>query len=366
MRIGFDAKRAFQNFTGLGNYSRFIIQSLLDSPSEHEYFAYTPKLNEKVHFSNRLRIALPQTAMPKSLWRSWGINQQLKKDHIDIFHGLSNELPWQIQQSGIKSVVTIHDLIFMRYPELYPMIDRWIYRRKFKAACEQADCIIAISQQTKQDIVEMLQISPSKIEVVYQDCDPAFRKKLPSEHISAVRKKYQLNKPYILCVATIAERKNQLTLVKAFEALHNSEIELVLVGGKSSYQSQIEEYIRQKNLTGVHIINGVPFSDLPALYQGSSLSVYPSIFEGFGIPIVEALHSGVPVIGATGSCLEEAGGQGGIYVNPYDIQDLAHQIQRVLSDSELSHSVVQVGQKHIAKFSSTEIAKELEKIYKKI
>lgn len=366
MRIGFDAKRAFQNFTGLGNYSRFIIQSLLASPSQHEYFAYTPKLNSKVQFDERLHIELPQTSMPKPLWRSWGINQQLKKDNIDIFHGLSNELPWQIQNTGIKTVVTIHDLIFIRYPELYPTIDRWIYKQKFKSACEKADCVVAISQQTKDDIVDMLHINPSKIEVVYQDCDIAFRNKLSTEQLSAVTQKYNLHKPYILCVATIADRKNQLTLVKAFEELQNSDVDLVLVGGKSAYQNQIEDYIRQKHLKGVHIINGVPFADLPALYQNATLTVYPSIFEGFGIPIVEALHSGVPVIAATGSCLEEAGGNGAIYVNPYDIQALATQINRVLGDYSLQKDLVTKGQVYVKRFSSEEIAQDLEKIYQKI
>jgi glycosyltransferase involved in cell wall biosynthesis len=120
--------------------------------------------------------------------------------------------------------------------------------------------------------------------------------------------------------------------VKAFEELQNKDVDLVLVGGKSAYQNQIEDYIQQKNIKGIHIINGVPFADLPALYQNATLTVYPSIFEGFGIPIVEALHSGIPVIAATGSCLEEAGGNGAIYVNPYDVRGMADEIKRVLSN----------------------------------
>jgi glycosyltransferase involved in cell wall biosynthesis len=149
-------------------------------------------------------------------------------------------------KTGIKTVVTIHDLIFIRYPELYPTIDRWIYKQKFKSACEKADCVVAISEQTKNDIVDMLHINPSKIEVVYQDCDVAFKNQLSTAQLSAVSQKYHLDKPYILCVATIADRKNQLTLVKAFEELQNKDVDLVLVGGKSAYQNQIEDYIQQK------------------------------------------------------------------------------------------------------------------------
>ena len=170
---------------------------------------------------------------------------------------------------------------------------------------------------------------------IYQDSDDIFKTKLEEEQIDSSKVKYDIQKKYLLCVATIAERKNQLMLIKAFHKLHLTDYELVLVGGKSDYQKQIESYIQEHSLPNIKIFNKVPFADLPALYQGSSLFVYPSFFEGFGIPILEALHSGIPVIAATGSCLEEAGGKGALYANPDDLNDLSSKILQVLSNKSL-------------------------------
>ena len=360
MKIGFDAKRAFHNNTGLGNYSRFVMEALLKYFPKNEYFAYSPKLSNR---ENGIKGITPKN---KFLWRSWFIKNDLQRDNIQIYHGLSNELPFGKMPSGIKTVVTIHDLIFERYPKLYPFFDTLIYKIKFRKACKNADAVVAVSEQTKQDIIDFYGINSEKIHVIYQDCDVAFQEKMHLEHIENVKSKYQIKKKYILSVGSIIERKNQASLVAAFHELNLSNYELILVGGHSKYQDEIEKYIKENNIKNVNILNKVPFKDLPALYQGAALFVYPSFFEGFGIPIVEALHSGIPVVAATGSCLEEAGGEGALYANPLDYNDLADKILQVLVNKDLRKQLIVAGQKHVMQFSAECIAGKFNELYQKL
>jgi glycosyltransferase involved in cell wall biosynthesis len=360
MKIGFDAKRAFHNNTGLGNYSRFIIEALLKYFPKNEYFAYSPKN------SNReigIKGIIPKN---KFLWRSWLIKNDLRREGIQIYHGLSNELPFGKMPSEIKTVVTIHDLIFERYPKFYPFFDTLIYKIKFRKACRKADAVVAVSEQTKRDIINFYGINSEKIHVIYQDCDVAFQEKFSREHIENIKAKYQIKKKYILSVGTIIERKNQASLVAAFHQLNLSNYELILVGGHSKYQDQIERYIKENSIQNVKILNKVPFQDLPAIYQGSELFVYPSFFEGFGIPIVEALHSGVPVVAATGSCLEEAGGEGALYANPLDMNDLADKIMQILVNKDLQNQLIMAGREHIKQFSAKRVASQLNELYTSI
>ena len=177
MKIGFDAKRLFNNYTGLGNYSRTLVKNYAQS-STNSINLYTTHSNnnketEIFYDENKFFLHITKSLI-KSLWRSCGIVKQLKKDKIKIFHGLSNELPIGIKNSGVKSIVTIHDLIFKIYPKTYPLFDRFIYDFKFKHACKTADKIIAISEQTKKDIIRFYNIPENKIEVVYQSCNDLF------------------------------------------------------------------------------------------------------------------------------------------------------------------------------------------------
>jgi len=381
MRIGFDAKRAFNNRTGLGNYSRFVLNALQHFASHHQYLAYTPQLKAGLfdEFPEK-SIRLPdfKNKLYGAWWRSYGIKKNLVQDGVQVYHGLSNELPNGLSAAGIKSVVTIHDLIFLRYPELYAAIDRSFYRQKFRKACAEADVIVAVSEQTKRDIIEFYGTSPEKIKVVYQDCHEVFHTPQASQvlkrgrpvlgaqpwEVSPLLHKYHIGKPYILSVGTIEARKNQLHLVKAFHAAQLPDAELVLVGGQTNYQREIEVYIVQHQLaTKVKILNSVPFADLPALYQSARVFAYPSFFEGFGIPIVEALHSSVPVVAATGSCLEEAGGKGSLYIDPNNVNAFAQTLTLLWQDEALRKSLITEGQKHVKGFAAEKIAKELTEIY---
>lgn len=375
MRIGFDGKRAVQNFTGLGNYSRYIVDILCQFGPENEYVLYAPKKRENKRLDKltkqyqQLQLSYPTTSSWKkfsSLWRVWGVTRQLEKEKIDIFHGLSNELPLNIHQSEVKSIVTIHDLIFLRYPQYYHSIDRKIYTYKFRKACENADKIIAISECTKRDIIEFFRIPADKIEVVYQGCDPSFIHPVAEEKKREVRAKYQLPDHYILNVGSIEERKNALSAVQALMMLPE-QIHLVIVGRHTEYIDKVEHFIKENKLEErVHIISNVPFDDLPAFYQLAEIFVYPSRFEGFGIPIIEALYSGIPVVAATGSCLEEAGGPDSIYVHPDDIKGMADAFKQIYTDPERKKNMIEKGHSFAKRFSEEKQAEEILNIYKKL
>lgn len=371
-RIGFDAKRAAQNRTGLGNYSRFVIEMLLKYAPGNEYLFYIPseRKNKLLNIdAPNVKNVYPQSVWKKlaSIWRVWGIKRDIRRDSIDLFHGLSNELPLNIhKQDRARSIVTIHDLIFLKFPEYYKPIDRWIYNFKFRRACINADRIIAVSECTKRDIISCYGIAEDKIDVVYQGCDELFANVAPEEKKSEVRMKYGLPEKYILYLGSIEERKNLLQLAKALNHL-KSDISVVAVGKRTPYAKLVDDYVQQNNLSDrFMMIHNAPFADLPSLYQMSSVFVYTSFYEGFGIPILEALNSGVPVIAATGSCLEEAGGEGTIYVSPTDEKELAARLDEVLNDEALRSTMIEKGKEYASRFTMDKLVGSLLDVYGKV
>jgi glycosyltransferase involved in cell wall biosynthesis len=370
MRIGFDAKRAVQNNTGLGNYSRYVIEILSKYCPDNSYILFAPRRKANSRLETILSRANVSFIFPRgifrrlsSLWRTFGMTVDIRKQNLAVYHGLSGELPVGIRKTGVKSVVTVHDLIFLRYPEYYRPADRLIYRLKFKAACQKADRIIAVSECTKRDIVSFFHIPEEKIAVVYQGCHPACSAGVPEEGKKAVVEKYGLPSRFLLNVGSIEARKNLLLAVRALKSLPG-DVHLVAVGKPTPYQQEVEKYAAKSGLSPrLHLLNSVAFDDLPAIYRLASVFVYPSFFEGFGIPVIEALSSGIPVIAATGSCLEEAGGPGSIYVNPNDEAELSKQIAGILSSRELSGKMSETGKEYVKRFSEKNIAAEIMKIY---
>lgn len=361
MRIGFDAKRIFNNFTGLGNYSRFVIDGLTQFYPDNEYILYTPKIRQHPEVQKYLGLNVRQPGKSKigSLWRTFSIVDDVRNDKLDVYHGLTNELPRR-RMPGVKAVLTVHDLIFMRFPEYYGIIDVNIYKWKLKNACANADVIVAVSRQTASDVNEFLGVDESKLRVVYQGCHPSFYNKVSTEE---ARKKYDLPGEYLLFVGTLEKRKNAGLILKALARMKNN-IPVVLVGKPTKYIADLEGIIKQHNLRSrVKFIHNAAFADLPAIYQGASLFVYPSVFEGFGIPIVEAIASGVPVITSNGSCFSEAGGPDCIYVNPSNPEELADKITMVLDNPGLRTTMVDGSRAYITRFEPSVIAGELMKVY---
>ena len=371
MKIGYDAKRAFLNNTGLGNYSRWLIGNLAKHYPENEYFLYTPKVKDgnRLGFLNNsasIKTVTPRNSLFTSWWRTKSIVADLQRDGINLYHGLSHELPVGIKKSGIKTVVTIHDLIFMHFPDQFGWVSRRIYAIKVKYACRIADKIIAISQKTKDDLVKYLDINPAKIEVIYQGIDPAFSIKQSIEKKETVKAKYKLPDSFLLSVGTIEIRKNLLLMVKAL-ALLKSNIPLVVIGRPTKYIDQVKEFIAANKLGDrVIFLHHVQFDELPAIYQTASIFVYPSLYEGFGIPVLEAVSSKIPVIAATGSSLEEAGGPGSIYIDPQDEKELAEKIESLLENETLKQKMITEGVEYSKKFNDDKLAEQLMYLYKTV
>ena len=377
MRIGFDAKRAAQNRTGLGNYSRFVVRILSQQETGNEYHLYIPNPKRTPYLTDiptlkQLKLHFPKSWLwckLRSIWRVWGVTDDIKSDEIDIYHGLSNELPFNISNSGTKSIVTIHDLIFKRYPQYYKWIDRKIYDYKFRRACVKADHIIAVSDFTKRDIMHYYGIDAEKISVVYQGCDPVFGQEIAEEKLKEVAKRYNLPKRYLLYVGSIEERKNLLLAIKALSQI-DEHITLVAVGKKTKYVERLKTYMKQCGKQGLEsnviFLHNVPFADLPAIYKLATTFVYPSRIEGFGIPLLEAISAGIPTIGCTGSCLEEAGGNGSIYVAPDDEKAMAEAIVNTFHDTELRERMITAGREYASTFSDERLSQGVMNIYKKV
>ncbi len=371
IKIGFDAKRLFNNFTGLGNYSRTLVQNLNTFFPKNQYYLFTPKTQHKPDtqsFLNKPYNIIKPTWQPKSIWRSIACTKQINKLNLQIYHGLSHELPIGIKKTGAKSLVTIHDLIYKTYPNDFKAVDRKIYDYKFRYACENADKIIAISKSTKTDLETIYNIPSEKIEVVYQSCHQNFKTLLNTAQIIAILSQYKLPNKYMLYVGSIIERKNLLGIVKALKKIKGQiKIPLVVVGKGKAYQLKVQKYVTENNLEKQVIFTShISYFDLPAIYQNASLFIYPSNYEGFGIPIIEALWSKTPVITSNISSLPEAAGPGAFYCNPNDENTIANGIIKIIDNADYSTQLITNGFEHVRQFENDINTEKMMQVYKSL
>jgi glycosyltransferase involved in cell wall biosynthesis len=375
MKIGFDAKRITHNSTGLGNYCRTLVNELKQCLThDDQLLLYSPdkgrdELRALVTEDRRTKYVFPKGLVfgfERALWRSDGIVKDLKHDDIDIYHGMTGELPKGIHKSGIATVVTIHDLIFMRHPEYYSKIDAWLYAKKFRRTCGEADHFIAISECTKRDIIQLGHVDERKISVIYQSCDPRYGTPLNEQQLQAARLNCGLPKRYVLSVGTIEERKNIALAVKALRMLPD-DVHFVAVGRQTRYAAQVLALAEEMGIERrVHLLSGMSDEQLQAIYQLAEVFVYPSRYEGFGIPIIEAIQCGLPVVAATGSCLEEAGGPDTLYVQPDDVEGMAQAIRKQIPGTEGREERIRRSREYVKRFEGNNVAQQVAAIYQKV
>lgn len=381
MKIGFDAKRAFHNRTGLGHYSRTLIRSLATYFPAHQYFLFNPKPSSAFRFADdNIREIRPTGIFQKtfsSFWRSSGVKKDLEELGIDLYHGLSHEIPIGISHTKTRSVVTIHDLIHERFPEQYSAVDVKIYQRKFRYACAHADHIIAISEQTKKDIVEFYHTPEERITVCYQSCNPAFGQPVMEVARKKICEIYGLPEKFFLYVGSIVERKNLLNICKAMFLLrYELDLPLVVIGEGGKYKQQVKDFIRQHGLESrILFLSDTAVArqsadyqsaaDFPAIYQSATALIYPSFFEGFGIPVLEALWSRIPVITSNRSSLPEAGGPGAHYIDPHHAEEIAAAMKRIYQDQEYAAGLAAKGWDYAQRFSQQSCAADVMAVYEK-
>ncbi len=368
LKIGFDAKRLFGNFTGLGNYSRTLVSSLQKLNPKEEFHLYSPKAKETPETTQFLDPKNFQVHSSSQLmWRERFILKDLKRDDVQLYHGLSHEIPLGIQHTKIKSVVTIHDLIFKVYPNTYKYLDTKIYDFKFRYACENADKIIAISESTKNDIIKFYNIPSEKIEVIYQSCNPLFYNLQSEESVKKVIDEHQLPKDFYLYVGSIIERKNLLNIIKAYELLDYSlKIPLVIIGRGKEYKEKVKKYIQSKGLEKhfIWLENLTDNHQLQAIYQQAKIFLYPSVYEGFGIPVAEALLSKTSVITSNVSSLPEAGGEYTECIDPQNIEEIKASISKIMTDNNHRDLMIEQGYQYaINTFSQEKISKQVMNLY---
>jgi len=365
--VGFDAKRVVRNGTGLGAYGRNLVNDLAALYPHMQLLLYAPDegredLARQVKSAQNLCMVYPKgakNALQKAAWRSRGVVKDLLRDGVNVFHGLSGELPKGVKAAGIDTVVTIHDLIFMRHPEFYHWWDALIYRWKFRQTLKEAHRIIAISECTKRDIVKFGHYPEDRISVIYQSCDTRFRELATPEQLREVSERYALPTRFVLNVGTIEARKNVLLAAKALKDVPK-EVHLVVLGRPTPYINKVKSWVAHNGLSArVHFLHNVPNEDLPAIYQQAEVFAYPSRYEGFGIPIIEAIQSGLPVVACTGSCLEEAGGPHNLYVAPNDHKGMAKAINARLKGQAGRDESISQSMTYVQRFENKNVAEQV-------
>jgi glycosyltransferase involved in cell wall biosynthesis len=358
MLIGIDASRATASErTGTENYSLFLIRALLELDQRNQYRLYLNGPPSPDLFPVAENVELRWMPFPR-LWTHVRLSLEMAVRSPDVLFVPAHVLPAVHPR---RSVVTIHDLGYLRYPEAHTRWSRWYLRWSTCYNARSAATVMVDSRATLQDLVKHCGTSPDKTHIVHPGCDPAFAEVRDEARVAEVCTHYGVQLPYLLFVGTLQPRKNLKVLLEAFSALvsHDAATHLALVGRKGWLYEPLFAQVRQLGLEHrVHFTGYVPQADLPAVISGAHAFVLPSLYEGFGLPVLEALACGTPVICSNVSSLPEVAGDAAILIDPHDTAQLTQAMQRVLENAELRREMALKGLRQARRFSWERCARE--------
>ena len=369
MRIGIDYTAAARQRGGIGRYTRELVSALLalesgaEDPYRYVIFAATgglksatwsPKTGPRV----RLRTVPLTDDWLARLWHRLRLPIPVETitGALDVFYSPDFVLPPTCRTT--RTLLTVHDLSFLHYPEAFvPSLRRYL-ERVVPRSVSRADLVLADSAHTRTDIVSLLGGSPDKIQVLYSGVNARFRPEPDPGEDERLRDRYNLgDRPYVLSVGTLQPRKNYVRLIRAFAEL-TPETQLVIAGGRGwLYEDIFAE--AEKHSDRVRVLGFVDEADLPALYRSAALFSFPSLYEGFGLPVLESMACGVPVVFSNASSLPEVAGDAALLVDPLDIGDLAEAMGRALEDSNLRREMVARGIAQASRFTWEQAARQL-------
>lgn len=323
LHIGFDAKRAFNNSTGLGVYSRRLISDLHSSYPMHTYSLFTTKSSSLCELKPGMKLITP-TTRNFMFWRQWGIVNEPSFQTLDIYHGLSNEIPFRLRK-GVRYVCTVHDLIWLKFPQLYSLFDRFIYTAKLKNVCQKAHMIVATSQQTADDLIQIMKVPPHKIRVVYQSGPPI---------VSSQNNTRPIHNPYFFYLSSFEHRKNHRTVIEAFAALTRKEnIKLVFAGKKAESIVELKQLTKTLKVEEhVVFLSDISEKEKQRWMHHALAFLYPSFYEGFGIPLLEAMQQGARLLLSDLPVFREIAGNCARYLSPFKKEEWTIAMQEIIDN----------------------------------
>ncbi len=374
MRIAIDLSPAIHQKAGLGRYARTLAEHLVAEDRVNEYTAFAfgtfaaDALPPTLRTLPRANIPLGARPWRLGVWLAHILHVPLDRalPRVDVFHATEHLLP---PLQNAKTVFTLHDLIFQFFPEYHLPLNRWFLRTAMPHFLRLANAVIAVSECTKRDAIRFYHLPPDKITVIHEGVDPTLCPETDPKRIAAVRARYAADGPFLLLVSTLEPRKNIPALVDALRVLRERghSHRLLIAGRKGWLYQGIFDHVA---LTGmeqaVRFLDYVPDGDLRALFAACDAFVFPSLYEGFGLPVLEAMACGAPVVCSNTSSLPEVADDAALLVNPRDIGAFALAIERVITQPALRDELRAKGFRQAAKFSWKQAARETLTVYRQI